>query len=447
MSDSPFSHLPIAFVERIQRQFPNEWKDLLSSIETTSPISIRINPRKPYSIQNLEPVLWTRHGYYLDERPRFTLDPYFHAGGYYVQEASSMFLDYILQYLKSKIKLNRVLDLCAAPGGKSTIILDHLEPSQYLVANEIIPNRNLILRENLTKWGYPNFLITQNKPKDFSKLENQFDLIVLDAPCSGEGMFRKDPNAISEWAPHLAAMCADRQEDIFHTIWDSLREGGYLIYSTCTFNPDENEKLISRLARAYAYTSERISIMPEWNIVENEMDGIYNYQFLPHRVRGEGFFCTLIRKSGDCEPTAIHTSKSRIHPAAMNHLTANETLENYSTYKFEQSHFIAPNALLDDLNAYRSTLYIRQIGVEVLKQELPSHGLAMLAMQQQSSTDLDRIQALEYLSGDIPKDFPNTAGYQLASYGGLPLGYLQYEKSKWTNLYPKSLRIRMDWRG
>jgi 16S rRNA C967 or C1407 C5-methylase (RsmB/RsmF family) len=307
-------------------------------------------------------IPWAPYGKYLDERPSFTFDPLFHLGQYYVQESSSMFIDYVLSQIKKEISLNRVLDLCAAPGGKSTIVLDHLESHQFLISNELISQRNLVLRENLTKWGYPNFLITENKPADFKFLNQYFDCILLDAPCSGEGLFRKDKNARDEWSLGVANMCSERQYDIFKSIWSSLKEGGIMIYSTCTYNPDENELLLEKLLNdGFLFETIEIETKDEWNIDTVCSQSTTGYQFLPHKVKGEGFYCSVLRKTGHYISTLKKPTKDHINPWLLQYLDSN-LLNGYSSYKFKNSLFLAPNYLLDELPLLSKHFYVKQIG-------------------------------------------------------------------------------------
>lgn len=434
------------FQNRIKEQFPNDWEEFLNSLEYEPVTSIRYNPRKNHNLASTE-IPWTRHGHYLSERPYFTLDPCFHQGKYYVQESSSMFIDWILDKVKTYISLDRVLDLCAAPGGKSTIILDHLRPHQYLISNEIIPQRNSVLRENLTKWGYPNFLVTENKPEDFKKIPNYFDGILIDAPCSGEGLFRKDRNARKEWSQEIAAMCSDRQFDIFKSIWASLKEGGILIYSTCTYNPDENEHLLEKLlSKDFDFETLDLGIKDKWNIDIIKTPNITGYRFLPHRAKGEGFFCSVLRKKGNYEPTLKKSSRDHINPWLSNHIN-NEDLKDYSTYKFKNSLFLAPSYLLDELPLLSKQFYTKQIGIEVGQyqgQEIDPHqGLAMLHYEKKGfpSVDLTSEQALSYLSCEDPQ-LNLSNGSFLFQFQDKPLGFAKIEKSKFFNLYPSGWRIR-----
>src|SRR5260221_14470615 len=219
---------PHVFAQRMQMQLQQYWKEFLSAHEQPSPNSIRINPLK-INRKELENIPWTDFGYYLEQRPSFTFDPLFHAGSYYVQEASSMFLE---QALKQTVDLSRplkVLDLCAAPGGKSTHLLSLLNDQSLLVSNETIRSRATVLSENIQKWGSNNVVVTNNDPEDFQRLEGFFDVIVVDAPCSGEGLFRKDPNAVNEWSEEHIELCVVRQQRIINQVWPSLKKNGVLI--------------------------------------------------------------------------------------------------------------------------------------------------------------------------------------------------------------------------
>jgi 16S rRNA C967 or C1407 C5-methylase (RsmB/RsmF family) len=232
------------FKKQMSDLLGQQYADFSRSMQQPVPVSIRINPQKGSSVSGTS-VPWCSSGFYLTERPVFTLDPAFHAGAYYVQEASSMFLEQIIHVI-SKEKRLRVLDLCAAPGGKSTHLLSLLPPESLLVANEVIRSRASILIENLQKWGYPNAVVTSNDPRDFRKLFGFFDVILVDAPCSGEGLFRKDEEARKEWSLDAVHVCVGRQRRILEDIWPALKAGGLLIYCTCTFNERETEENLGR---------------------------------------------------------------------------------------------------------------------------------------------------------------------------------------------------------
>ena len=264
-----------------------------------SPTTIRINPFKYQPLINTPQVPWCAEGFYLAERPSFTFDPLFHAGCYYVQEASSMFIAHILQHVRKELEDDiRVLDLCAAPGGKSTLLSSALNPDDLLVANEIIKTRVPILTDNLTKWGPSNIIASNNDPKDFSRLKGFFDVILVDAPCSGSGMFRKDPDAMNEWSEGNVNMCHQRQERILADIYPALAADGYLIYSTCSYSVSENEAVLDWLCAEFSLESVRIPINDDWGIVESQSDQhkAYGYRFYPGKVQGEGLFAACLRK-------------------------------------------------------------------------------------------------------------------------------------------------------
>ena len=262
--------LPTDFIENLHEQLsPNEVQALCQALETTPVTSIRLNDKIDYLTFecDTDEVPWHEDGYYLSERPPFTLDPLFHAGCYYVQEASSMFVEHVLQQYLPRESV--VLDLCAAPGGKSTLISQYLGDEGLLVSNEVVRQRVFILSENIQKWGNGNTVVTHNQAADFGvRLPNVFDCVLVDAPCSGEGMFRKDDGAITEWSNENVNACANRQRNILRDVWDALRPGGLLIYSICTFNHNENEDNVQWVAEELGADILPIDIHPSWGIVE-----------------------------------------------------------------------------------------------------------------------------------------------------------------------------------
>jgi len=282
----------------------------LQAFEEDAPVSIRLNATKAQGMKPVEgePVPWCREGYYLRQRPSFTMDPLLHAGCYYVQEAASMFLDEVLRQMHnayishqpSAIRPLAALDLCAAPGGKSTLMRAALPEDCVLYSNEPIRQRASILAENVEKWGARNHIVTNLYPRDYRKSKMKFDLILCDVPCSGEGMFRKDPATISEWSPQQVEKCWQLQRDIISDIWPCLNEGGMLIYSTCTFNTKENEENIRWILENYDAEVVPVETQPEWNITGSLLDGFTEpvYRFIPGISRGEGLFLCVLRKKG-----------------------------------------------------------------------------------------------------------------------------------------------------
>ena len=316
------ANLPAAFIEYTRQLMGEErFGRYLKSFEEEPPVSIRLNPKKMNSqrhtltlvredggwkMEDAEPVPWCRNGYYLKQRPNFTFDPLFHAGCYYVQEAASMFLDEVLKQVAVSPKLT-ALDMCAAPGGKSTLLRAALSDDCVLYSNEPIRNRANILLENVTKWSYPNHYVTNVYPEAYRKSKMKFDLILCDVPCSGEGMFRKDEATIREWSPQQVEKCWQLQRDIVTDAWACLNDGGLLIYSTCTFNTKENEENIRWILDSFKDAKALdINTKPEWYITGSLLEGFHEpvYRFIPGISRSEGLFVCVLRKgSGPAIPT------------------------------------------------------------------------------------------------------------------------------------------------
>ena len=285
---------------------PEHFRRYLKSFDEEPPVSIRLNPAKMddarWTVDGGEPVPWCRHAYYLDRRPNFTFDPLFHAGCYYVQEAASMFLDEVIrqQTVNSKSSNCKSLDLCAAPGGKSTLLRSALPPGSVLYSNEPVRQRAAVLLENVQKWGYSNHHVTNLYPRDYRKAGIRFSLILCDVPCSGEGMFRKDPATIGEWSPQNVLRCQQLQRDIVSDAWPCLDDDGLLIYSTCTLNTRENEENIRWLLAEFDAEVVPVAVKPEWHITGSLLPGFAEpvYRFIPGISRGEGLFMCVLRKRG-----------------------------------------------------------------------------------------------------------------------------------------------------
>lgn len=295
-------NLPSEFIERTRQLMGEaECNALCRALQADEPVSIRTNTGKnaPAPPQ-VHPVPWTDNGFYLNRRPAFTFDPLFHAGFYYVQEAASMFIaQAVRRYVNRPVVM---LDLCAAPGGKSTLVRNCLPQGSLLVANEVMRARSQVLAENLIKWGNPEVIVTNNDPADFSRLEERFDVILTDVPCSGEGMFRKDDRAISEWSSEGVELCWKRQRRIVADIWPCLKQGGILIYSTCTFNREENEDNVAWIASTLGAEVLPVDTETEWGITGNLTGEDFPvYRFLPHHTSGEGLFVAVLRKKPDSE--------------------------------------------------------------------------------------------------------------------------------------------------
>lgn len=425
---------------------------MLKALEQEPPVSIRVNPSKEYNTEGLERVTWCQNGFYLPNRPVFTLDPLFHAGAYYVQEASSMYLEQILKEYSEPEQPLKVLDLCAAPGGKSTHLASLLPPGSLLVSNEIIRSRAKILAENITKWGYPNVVVTNNDPVDFQRLKGFFDVLVVDAPCSGEGMFRKDLNARAEWSENNVAHCALRQRRIVADAWDALKEEGLLVYSTCTFNKAENEENLQwMISEMNALTISHD--IPTFKGIEISKD-VPGFRFYPHKIRGEGFFISaLIKSSGQTfQPKKIKNPSLTKSSSALEK-GFSVWIKNYREYNyftFQNKVLALPAALEKELHELTGQLSIVQAGTEICeikgKDLVPSHSLALsiiLNKEAFQTEELDLNRALLYLKKEDIKPMSSNR-YLLATYKHTPLGFLKKAGNRYNNLYPKEWRIRME---
>lgn len=416
--------------------------------------SVRLNPAKipddvaGMPVQALKRIPWTALGYYLDKRPSFTFDPLFHAGCYYVQEASSMLLE---QALRQHARLSgplKVLDLCAAPGGKSTHLHSLLPAGSLLLSNEAIRSRAGILKDNIVKWGCENVVVTSNDPADFSKLEEYFDLIVADAPCSGSGLFRRDPDTISEWSEKNVQLCSQRQQRILADSWPALKPGGLLLYSTCSYSPEEDEEIVRWMIRQFGALSRPLVFPPEWGIVESK-DG---YRCWPYKVMGEGFFLAVLQKpvSDAAETMFKRMQQEPLSGKETKAIGAWMNTEDRFLFRHRESVYAWPAALAADFSYLRQQLRVIYSGVyagEWMRDKLvPSHALAMSGLLRTGTGrfTLERDNAIRYLQrkelsrGTIP------AGWQVAEYAGHPLGWVNVLPGRVNNYYPKELRIRME---
>lgn len=441
-------HLPDAFTNCMHQLLGHEFEAFILSLDEPSPVSIRVNGQK-YRFDEGERVKWCNNGYYLPERPLFTADPLLHAGAYYVQEASSMFLDVIARrYLADAEK---VLDLCAAPGGKSTLLADALQPDTLLVSNEILLQRAHILNENLTKWGKPETVVTCNKPADFGKLFGYFDAIVIDAPCSGEGMFRKDPKAISEWSVANIKNCVLRQREIVSSVWDALKTDGILVYSTCTFNREENEENVQWVCNTLGAELIKIDISAFEGIIASD----FGLRFYPHSVKGEGFFVSVIRKTSESKTVNINKPTST---KGANYVNIQPTeiiqLKNAGKYKYLRSEnkiaaFTEKYAI--DLMMFQAQFKCLECGITLGefkgKDLIPSQRLALSTELESSripNLEVDYETAIKYLKREALEAANAPQGFLLVKYKGTPLGWVKNVGNRCNNLYPANWRIRMN---
>ena len=296
--------LPESFLSYTRETMGEElFAAFVSGLGEEAPVSIRVNRAKwDGGVAHGERVPWSVDGYYLPDRPNFTFDPLLHAGCYYVQEASSMFVERVLgQYVTEPVEM---LDMCAAPGGKSLAAIATLPEGSWLMSNEPIRQRASILAENVSKWGSERMVVVNNYPVQISKSKMKFDVILCDVPCSGEGMFRKDAQAIREWSVQNVEKCRQLQREIVAEAWKCLRPGGILVYSTCTFNTRENEENVRWIMDEYGAELLPVDVSREWNVVGSLLEGFDGpvYRFIPGVTRGEGIFMAVMRKEGEWKP-------------------------------------------------------------------------------------------------------------------------------------------------
>ena len=452
--------LPSDFINMLSGLLPEgEAAELLEALrETPPPVSIRLNPDKVGPGEVFDSlgcstdgaVPWASDAFYLDRRPLFTLDPKLHQGVYYVQEASSMFMEQAVRSCVSGPVT--FLDLCAAPGGKSTHIASLLPEGSILVANEIQRGRANILAENMVKWGRSDVMVTCNTPRRIGESGLMFDVIAVDAPCSGEGMFRKEPQAVADWSLATVDMCAARQRMILADIWPALKPGGFMIYSTCTFNLSEDEDNVRWLIGEFGAEPVPIQTEPSWNIY-GALDGsdIPVNNFMPHRTRGEGFFIALLRKPGSWSPSG--RSKSAKRAAEVRFPELERWVAGADGFRFfmeRNSIYGLPAALADDMLEIGRLLYplVRGMDVAVKKGHdlIPSHALAMscaLCADSFNRVEVSREQALSYLRCEAVQFENAPKGFLLLTFMGRPLGFVKNLGNRANNMYPREWRIRM----
>ena len=409
--------LPQNFIDYTSALFGSErWQVFLQALTEEPTVSVRFNPWK-FEQKDIFPgasaVPWCRNAFWLKERPNFTRDPLFHAGVYYVQEAGSLFLDYVLrQYVREPVL---ALDLCAAPGGKSTLMRAGLPQGSMLVSNEPDRRRANILLENMQKQGHPDVLVTHNLPHDFKQTNWTFDLILTDVPCSGEGLFRKDEGAIKEWSLQNVLYCQKRQRKILQDIWPCLREGGLLIYSTCTFNTQENEENVRFIAEELGAEILPVSVKPEWKITGSLLAGWNSpvYRFIPGITQSEGLFMAVLRKKGE------HSGHNILPGSARRHAQTNRLI----------------HLLSDGL----------PVAEQKGREKIPTTAQALSLCLDKNAfphVELTLEQAQKYLHREVlvfPKDTPT--GFVIVTYQGHPLGFMKNLGERANNLYPKNWAI------
>ncbi|TWR29590.1 RNA methyltransferase [Mucilaginibacter pallidiroseus] len=416
--------------------------------------SIRLNPFKISATKTDQQVPWCTNGFYLTARPSFTFDPLFHAGAYYVQEASSMFIDHVMKTIRTDMaEPVKVLDLCAAPGGKSTLLNSALQSSDLLVANEIIKTRVPILTDNLNRWGTSNVIVTNNDPRDFKSINSFFDIVLVDAPCSGSGMFRKDPAAMNEWSEGNVNLCHQRQERILADVYPALKENGHLIYSTCSYSHQENEDILDWLCSEFDLESVRIPINNDWGIVESQSDQqkAWGYRFYPGKVKGEGLFAACLRKKVSSGGISNYKNNGQQKlPAKEIDIikTYINNADDFYLFKVNDDWLAINREHKESLNMLHRHLYIKKSGVRIGKLAgkdlIPDHELAQSLIVNKDavlSTPLNHEQAIQYLRRDDIDINIAGKGWSLMTFEGLALGWAKLLPNRINNYYPKEIRI------
>lgn len=408
------------------------------SLDAEPPASIRLNPFKTataggqLAVPQAMAVPWCRHGWYLDSRPDFTFDPLLHAGLYYVQEASSMFLDHVLRWLVRRPVT--MLDLCAAPGGKTTCAMAALPAGSVLFSNEPIRTRAHILDENVQKFGHPNIIVTNDHAADYARTGLQFDIILTDVPCSGEGMFRKDANAIAQWSMRKVAECQQLQRGIVGGIWPCLKPGGVLVYSTCTFNVHEDEENVEWIASQLGATPVPVPVETSWGITGSLKDGngglgdrLPVCRFIPGKTKGEGLFMAVLRKKGGKTPLEDDGAGDTTPDKA----SRERTRKNLTARMGKGLHVLSWGVKPDAAKG---------------KGMVPDVSKALSILPDKDGypkVDIDYATAIAYLRHEaivLPQQAPR--GILLVTYRQQPLGFVKNVGNRANNLYPQEWKIK-----
>lgn len=447
--------LPEEFIKEIESYGAEYLSTLAETLASTEPeVSIRLNPAKGASMARpAEKVAWCDNGFYLDSRPQFTFDPGLHQGLYYVQDASSMAICAAIKRIAAATgnRPLRYLDACAAPGGKTTAAIDTLPAGSMVTANEYDYRRAAILAENIAKWGSPSVVVSRGDTSRLSQLTSWFDVVAADVPCSGEGMMRKDREAAEQWSRRLVAECVERQREIVGNLWEALRPGGYMIYSTCTFNRHENEEMVDYICGSLGGETVDVGLDSYEGVAGGLDTPHWCYRFIPGRVRGEGLFMSVIRKHGEQEQANVKASKkpvtvlSKATPECSNIL---DSLEGeFEPVMIGDRLLALPKDKAELMKTAASRLDVLSAGICTAtvkgRDIIPSQESALstaLRREAYPEFEADYQTALAYLRREaISIDAPK--GYVLLTYSGRPLGFVKNLGNRANNLYPAPWRI------
>jgi 16S rRNA C967 or C1407 C5-methylase (RsmB/RsmF family)/NOL1/NOP2/fmu family ribosome biogenesis protein len=444
------SVFPEILLQELNQNHELNIEDFLLAQSKEPCTSIRLNTNKLAKFNNaIEQVPWCKNAYYLDKRPVFALDPLWHSGAYYVQEASSMLLYQAFKQCLDSTQSLKVLDLCAAPGGKSTLVASLLNPQSLLIANEVIQSRASILAENLMKWGQPNTWVTQNDPKQFSNVPNFFDAILIDAPCSGSGLFRKDRAYVDEWNQGLVDTCSLRQKRILHDTLTALKPGGVLIYMTCSFSKVENEEISEYILQHFDMDYLPLELNAEWGVQHLDSRG---YRCYPHLLEGEGFYLACFKKHGeyfeteqnDCsisKATVVSMEHKKLIQAHIDFVDMEFIQEKENIFVLNKKHISNYYYLKNELKLIRKGTFVGQIIKDKL---IPEHDLALSIHNiSNNRIELTEIQALAYLRKEVFELTDVTLGWWLCTFNQIPLGWIKVIGNRFNNYLPLHLRLRM----
>ncbi len=457
--------IPIPFEIQLRRELSeHDAQSLIEALDGEPTIAIRVNPYKMTSLdevgekwgETIEQVPWSRYGFYLSDRPQFTFDSAFHAGAYYVQEASSQFVGHILSTLE--LDGRRILDTCAAPGGKTTLYSTLVGHEGLVVAAELNRGRASVLADNARKWGLGNIVVVNSDAKQLSQFESYYDVVAVDAPCSGEGMFRKMDVAREEWSEANVAQCVERQREILQSAWQSLKAGGTLIYSTCTFNRMENEGVLEWFEEwtdGEVSEYDEVECDGEWGIVCGEVGSFQTFRFFPDRARGEGFFVAVARKRYDVGGRVrmpkgrktIFSPLSRVdlaecarwveQPERMSFYLIGDTIYGYYIEQMD-----AVKRLAESLNVIYSGVAIGQIFKGKMS---PDGALALFAGVNREATSVVALgdeDIITYLRrGEVAADRFEEGINLVTDKAGYAVGYVKRIGARVNNRYLNSLRI------
>lgn len=427
----------------------------LKAHEEPPVVSIRLNPLKinegELSFANISPVPWNPNGFYLPERPSFVMDPLLHAGAYYVQEASSMFIWEILQQTQPDPR-SRVLDLCAAPGGKTTLLASYFSRG-LVVGNEVIKTRASILVENASKWGSSNIVVSNNDPKQFAQLPGYFDVLLIDAPCSGSGLFRKETEWREGWSEANVELCSQRQKRILADAYNALKENGLLIYSTCSFSQEEDEDIVDWILDNFNVENIPLQLEASWGIEETDSDRhqAKSYRFYPGKTRGEGFFVSVFRKK-DASGYAYLSAANMEQPNKNESVILDNWLkdaDNLYIYKNSNTFYAVAKEFSEDIALLKNRLYLRNGGTglgEIKGKDLipsPELALSLLNSEKINRYDVDEAGAIQFLrKNDLERKSDMTNGWTLITFKQNSLGWAKVLPNRINNYFPMEWRIR-----